>query len=77
MTQVSSAAGRSFLGYLCENIRNRGKNPVRAFTGFAIAWFAFFVLWTVVPPFDGLTHNGMAVLGMEGKTALVSVSTRV
>ena len=74
MTQVPSAAGRSFLGYLCENIRNRGKNPVRAFTGFALAWFAFFMLWTVVPPFDGLTHNGMAVLGIVAWASIMWVS---
>ena len=74
MTQVSSAAGRSFLGYLCENIRNRGKNPLRAFTGFALAWVAFFLLWTVIPAFDGLTHNGMAVLGIVVWASIMWVS---
>ena len=74
MTQVPSAAGRSFLGYLCENIRNRGKNPLRAFAGFALAWVAFFLLWTVIPPFDGLTHNGMAVLGIVVWASIMWVS---
>lgn len=74
MTQVSSAAGRSFLGYLCENIRNRGKNPLRAFTGFALAWVAFFLLWTVIPAFEGLTHNGMAVLGIVVWASIMWVS---
>ena len=74
MTQVSVAARQSFWGYLCENIRNTGKNPLRVLTGFVLAWIAFFLLWGMIPPFTGLTHNGMAVLGIVVWASIMWVS---
>ena len=64
MPEQTSAGSGSFLQYLAGNLRRNGRSPVRVYTGFVIAWALFFLFWTVLPPFPGLTHNGMAVLGI-------------
>ena len=66
MPEQTSAGSGSFLQYLAGNLRRNGRSPVRVYTGFVIAWALFFLFWTVLPPFPGLTHNGMAVLGQRG-----------
>ena len=51
MPEQTSAGSGSFLQYLAGNLRRNGRNPVRVYTGFAIAWMLFFLFWTVLPPF--------------------------
>ncbi|WP_299393258.1 SLC13 family permease [uncultured Desulfovibrio sp.] len=61
---ASLVSASRFGNYFCENLRKTGRNPRRVLPGFFLAWVLFFLFWTVLEPFPGLTHNGMAVLGI-------------
>ena len=64
----------SFWGYMCDNVKRNGHNPIRVFGGFCLAWTLFFVFWTVLPPFSGLTPQGMSVLGIVLWASIMWVS---
>ena len=74
MSRDISASRLPLFAYLCENVRKSGNTPCRAFVGFAVAWLAFFLFWDVLPPFHGLTHEGMAVLGIVVWASIMWVS---
>lgn len=64
----------SFWGYMCDNVKRNGHNSIRVFGGFCLAWTLFFVFWTVLPPFSGLTPQGMSVLGIVLWASIMWVS---
>lgn len=64
----------SFLAYLCGNLRKNGHNPTCVYAGFIAAWVLFFLFWTVLKPFTGLTHEGMSVLGIVLWASIMWVS---
>ena len=71
---TSQVSESRFGNYFCENLRKTGKKPCRVLTGFFLAWCLFFLFWTVLEPFPGLTHNGMAVLGIVLWASIMWVS---
>lgn len=60
----SANTSETFRQYLCDNVRRQGHNPARVFAGFLLAWSLFVLFWTILPPFPGLSHEGMTVLGI-------------
>lgn len=62
------------LGYLMSNIEITGKNPVRVLGGFLSAWVLFFLLIFVIPAPEGLSREGMAVLGIVVWASIMWVS---
>jgi len=56
--------GNGVLNYLISNVEAQGKKPLKVFGGFVLAWFAFFVIWKILPNPEGLSDNGMAVLAV-------------
>ena len=66
--------GGGVIGYLVNNVRAAGKNPIRTFGGFIAAWLAFFLIWKVFPNPEGLNDNGMAVLAVVVWASIMWVS---
>lgn len=66
---------RTFGQYLTDNIMRQGHKPVYVFSGFIHAWCLFFLFWTVLPPFPGLSHEGMTVLGIVLWASIMWVSS--
>lgn len=62
------------LGYMMSNIEASGRNPVRVLGGFASAWILFFLLCFVIPAPEGLSREGMAVLGIVVWASIMWVS---
>jgi len=61
-------------GYIAGNITETGKNPVRVLGGFALAWILFFLINFVIPAPEGLSREGMAVLGIVVWASIMWVS---
>ena len=61
--------------YLTDNIVRQGHKPAYVFSGFILAWCLFFLFWTVLPPFPGLSHEGMTVLGIVLWASIMWVSS--
>ncbi|MEG2172982.1 MAG: SLC13 family permease [Desulfovibrionaceae bacterium] len=75
MTEHSETTqGQSFWHYMRENVQRNGRNPVRVYGGFCVAWGLFFLFWTVFPPFEGLSVQGMTVLGIVLWASIMWVS---
>lgn len=55
---------RKASNYLAANIEESGRSPARVAAGFVFGWVAFILLAFVLPPFEGLSPGGMAVLGV-------------
>jgi anion transporter len=59
---------------LLANIRASGRNPTRVLTGFVGAWVMFALIFWVIPPPDGLSADGMAVLAIMVWSSVMWVS---
>lgn len=59
---------------MAANLCNRGKKPAAVYAGFGGAWILFFLFWLVLPPFPGLTPEGMTVLGIVCWASVMWVS---
>src|SRR5215471_3497312 len=62
--RVVSKTNRSFLDSLAQNIRKSGRNPARVIPGYLAAWSAFFLIFYILPPLQGLSVEGKAVLAI-------------
>lgn len=75
-TSAADLSGEgSFWDYMQDNLRRQGLKPSHVFSGFLLAWCLFFLFWTVLPPFPGLSHEGMTVLGIVLWASVMWVSS--
>lgn len=61
-------------GYIVNNIRESGKDPKRVLIGFVGAWVMLALILWVFPRPEGLSANGMAVLGVVVWASIMWVS---
>lgn len=74
MGAVTKRAPNALLAYMAANLHNRGKKPLAVYAGFCAAWALFFLFWVALPPFAGLSPEGMTVLGIVCWASVMWVS---
>ena len=59
-----STSSNSFFGQFLENIRARGRTPVKTLIGFFFAWAVFFFILWIMPLPEGMSHAGKSTLAV-------------
>ena len=59
-----STSSNSFFGQFLENIRARGRTPVKTLIGFFVAWAVFFFILWIMPLPEGMSHAGKSTLAV-------------